>query len=370
MPHTRGLSLVRLGQIIEKSINEVYVFDADTLKFIFVNEGARDNLGYSLDELSELTPIDIKPMFSKSEFEALITPLRSGETEVLVFETVHKRKDGTTYPIEVHLQLSTEEEPYVFVAIILDITVHNKRSAELKEAKLLAEKASQTKSNFLAVMSHELRTPLNAILGFSQIIENHMMGPPGSGKYREYARLINESGEHLLDLVNNVLDLSAIEAGKLKVSKEETDFERLFSDCLIFVQQHAREKSIRISSNIPSPLPPLQADQRMLRQMLINLLSNAVKHTQENGNIVLSAGSPSGSVQLAVEDDGPGIPEDMIRLVLEPFEQVTSTPYNKDRSWGLGLSIVKGLAELHDGYLSVESDLGKGTRVTLTLPAA
>ena len=308
MPHTRGLSLVRLGQIIEKSINEVYVFDADTLKFIFVNEGARDNLGYSLDELSELTPIDIKPMFSKSEFEALITPLRSGETEVLVFETVHKRKDGTTYPIEVHLQLSTEEEPYVFV--------------------------------------------------------------PGSGKYREYARLINESGEHLLDLVNNVLDLSAIEAGKLKVSKEETDFERLFSDCLIFVQQHAREKSIRISSNIPSPLPPLQADQRMLRQMLINLLSNAVKHTQENGNIVLSAGSPSGSVQLAVEDDGPGIPEDMIRLVLEPFEQVTSTPYNKDRSWGLGLSIVKGLAELHDGYLSVESDLGKGTRVTLTLPAA
>ena len=174
----------------------------------------------------------------------------------------------------------------------------------------------------------------------------------------------------MLDLVNNVLDLSAIESGKLKVTKQDTDFESLFEDCLIFVQEHAVEKSIRISSEIPSPLPPLQADQRMLRQMLINLLSNAVKHTPANGHITISAGAPGTSVQLIVQDDGPGIPEDMIDLAIAPFEQITSTPYNKDRSWGLGLSIVKGLAELHGGFLSVESYSGKGTRVSVTLPAS
>ena len=369
MPHTRGLSHVRLGQIIEKSINEIYLFDADDLKFIFVNEGARENLGYSLDELSELTPIDIKPAYSKMKFDALIQPLRTGEKELVVFETVHERRDGSAYPVEVHLQLSTAEHPHVFVAIILDITERNRRRVELEEAKNIAEHANETKSNFLAAMSHELRTPLNAILGFSQIIENHTMGPPGGGKYRAYAHLINKSGAHLLDLVNNVLDLSAIEAGKLNVSKQDTDFESLFSDCLIFVSQHAKDKSIRISSNIPSPLPPLQADQRMLRQMLINLLSNAVKNTQENGRISMTAGSPNGQVELVVEDDGPGLPEDMIGLLLQPFEQVSSTPYHKDRSWGLGLSIVKGLAELHDGSLAIESSLGKGTKVTVTLPA-
>ncbi len=368
LPHTKGLSLSRLGQIIEQSINEIYVFDAETLNFIFVNEGARNNLGYSLDELSKLTPIDIKPEFTSLKFNELIKPLRSGGDKAVIFETVHKRKDDSVYPVEVHLQFSGDEEPAIFVAIILDITNRNARVEELKMARNQALEASQTKSDFLAVMSHELRTPLNAVIGFSEIIHRQMMGPPGEGKYREYARLIKESGEHLLSLVNNVLDLSAIEAGKMNVSKENIDVKRLFADCLMFVSQHAEDKSIEISEKMSTALPDLYADQKMLRQILINLLSNAVKHTPKNGQVIFSTETSKEEIRFVIHDNGPGIPQDMLNLVLEPFAQATSSPYTKDKSWGLGLSIVKNLTELHDGTLIIESDPGDGAKITVILP--
>jgi PAS domain S-box-containing protein len=251
-----------------------------------------------------------------------------------------------------------------------NITEHKRTERVLRAAKEQAEAASRTKSEFLANMSHELRTPLNAILGFSEIMRAEMFGPIGSPRYLDYSHDIYQSGCLLLELINDILDLSKIEAGRLDLREEIADIGDLVDGALRFTQERARHNGIMIDQRIDSGLPLLRADRRLFTQILLNLLSNAIKFTPTRGRISISAEiAGSGDLMVRVADTGIGIARADIDKVLEAFGQVESALSRKHGGTGLGLPLAKGLAELHGGWLDIDSDVGKGTTVTVSMPA-
>jgi len=234
-----------------------------------------------------------------------------------------------------------------------------------------AERASAAKSRFLANMSHELRTPLNAILGFPEMMRREALGPVGSPRYRAYADDINSSGMHLLGLINDLLDLSKIEAGKMELVEELLELPRLAEDCLLLLRDVARRGKVEIKAKMPAQLPFLRADERKLKQVLLNLLGNAVKFTREGGEVTLSAASDGrGGFTIEVADTGIGIAPEHLAVVLEPFGQVQCADVELAQpvGTGLGLPLSKALVELHGGRLEIESALGRGTTIRLQLP--
>jgi two-component system, cell cycle sensor histidine kinase PleC len=235
------------------------------------------------------------------------------------------------------------------------------------EQKDRAEEASQAKSVFLANMSHELRTPLNAIIGFSEIMESGLFGPLGDTKYDEYCRDIRQSGRYLLDVINDILDMSKIEAGRANFEPEEIDLDAILSDTMRLVAARAAEKSLALRTEI-EPSIRLRADRRMIKQILINLLSNAVKFTRDGGHITVRARIVNTHVNVAIEDTGIGIPKAALRNLGKPFEQVESQLTKTHRGSGLGLAIAKSLTELHGGAMRIRSSQGVGTIVLIRLP--
>jgi len=250
-----------------------------------------------------------------------------------------------------------------------------KQTSELRIAKDTAEHARQeaeianaAKSRFLAVMSHELRTPLNAIMGFSEIMATQHFGPIGNETYREYARDIHASSDHLLALINDVLNLTAIEAGKQRMKFEDIPVEALFDDCLATIAPQAAEKRITVIRDLEDALPPLHADPRATRQIVLNLLSNAVKYIPPGGQVRAAAHLEHGFHVLTVEDNGPGIPPELLPTLTQPFVRSETDPYTRQGSTGLGLAIVKQLVDLHKGILSIRSKPGAGTRISVSFP--
>jgi two-component system cell cycle sensor histidine kinase PleC len=235
------------------------------------------------------------------------------------------------------------------------------------EEKTRAEEANQAKSKFLANMSHELRTPLNAIIGFSEIMEAAMFGPLGAAKYVEYSRDIRESGQYLLDVINDILDMSKIEAGSVHFSPEDVELDHILADSLRVVSGRANEKHLTLSSQIASGIT-LTADRRSLKQIALNLLSNAVKFTPDGGAVTVRGRTRGGMVTVAIEDNGIGIPRDALHKLGRPFEQVESQLTKRHQGSGLGLAIAKSLVEMHGGAMRISSTLGTGTRVVVRLP--
>lgn len=233
-----------------------------------------------------------------------------------------------------------------------------------------AETANASKTSFLANMSHELRTPLNAILGFSEIIQKECFGPVGSQRYTEYAGDINSSGAHLLSLINDLLDVAKIEAGKMEIEPHPLDVRRTLETALKIVGMRARERKQHLAIQVEPAVPTVFADERALRQILLNLVSNAVKFTPEGGNILVAASQARcGGFQILVQDDGPGIPRDKLDRVFQPFSQVDNRYDRQGSGTGLGLALVRGLAELHGGRAWIESVTGRGCRAYVVLPA-
>src|SRR5215471_4774813 len=245
------------------------------------------------------------------------------------------------------------------------------REAQLQSALLSAQDASQAKSNFLALMSHELRTPLNAIIGFSEILSEELFGPHSVKRYGDYAADIHGAGVHLLKLINDILDLSKLEAGKLNLELEAVDVGELLKDCQKFVTLRAEEKGLATALEVPPDLPLLRADRLRLKQIILNLLSNAIKFTPPRGDVEVGAElEADGAIAIWVRDTGVGMAPEMIPFAMEPFRQIASPMARKTEGTGLGLSLVKSLTEQHGGDVTIESALDKGTCVRVRFPAA
>ena len=288
-----------------------------------------------------------------------------------------RTKDGGYVSVGTDITaLKTHEEKLVhsekrLMATVADLRASQQRLAELAEKyaeeKTRAEEANQAKSKFLANMSHELRTPLNAIIGFSEIMESGMFGPLGAEKYHEYCSDIRGSGQYLLEVINDILDMSKIEAGRIRLDFEDLSIDTLLNEAMRVVAARAQNKQLQLSARI-SPKLRLRADRRALKQIALNLLSNAVKFTPVGGRVTVRGRATDHCITLAIADTGIGIAKDALARLGRPFEQVESQLTKSHQGSGLGLAISKSLVELHGGRMRIRSTLGKGTLVVVRLP--
>ncbi|WP_264580433.1 sensor histidine kinase [Rhodoblastus acidophilus] len=241
--------------------------------------------------------------------------------------------------------------------------------ANSDEARRRAEEASLAKSRFLATMSHELRTPLNAILGFSEVMKNELFGAHAVAAYRDYCNDIHASGTHLLMLINEILDLSRVEAGRYELKEESVSLPGVIDDCLRLLTLRARKREVTMTDVVEPNMPRIWADERAMRQVALNLLTNAIKFTPPGGQVVVKVGwTKVGGQYFSVRDNGPGIPENEIPIIMSSFGRGSMAQKNADEGTGLGLPIVKGLVELHGGTFTLRSKLREGTEVLVILP--
>ena len=290
--------------------------------------------------------------------EALDGARRTGRADVALTPAADPRRS-----LILSLRASADGGLY---AVLRDATAERAHEAELIEAKLEAEALNSGKSRFLANMSHELRTPLNTIMGFSDIMRSRLFGPLSS-KYGEYAELIHESGRHLLDLINDVLDMSKIEAESFQLQVEQLDARDPVAAALRLIRVQADEAGLVLRAGLPSEPLEVQADPRALKQISLNLLSNALKFTPRGGQVTVTLAGDGDILELVVADTGVGIAQEDLKRLGRPYQQAGDAG-QRAKGTGLGLSLVRGLAELHGGAMIIESTLGEGTSVLVRLP--
>ena len=361
-----------LASIFE--VSEVGIIVTDHVgKIVRVNDSFVRTYGWKRDELvninySELVTHDERERVKVNHKKYISVGVRSsGEIKLI-------RKDGSVANVlftSATLELSQNRK--FLVMTVMDITLRKQMEQSLRYAKEQADSANRAKSAFLANMSHELRTPLNAIIGFSEMMINETFGPLGNEKYTEYLGDVHLSAQHLLDIINEVLDMSKIEAGRLELQEEDIDVAELIDSVARMMVSKMFSNDIDIKTDIAPNLPKMRADLRMMRQVLINILTNAVKFSPNGGLITVRAKiKSSGDMIIEIEDNGIGIHRDKIHQALEPFGQVSDKPERrelKSQGTGLGLPLAKAMVELHDGVLNIESEFGEGTTVMLLFPA-
>lgn len=367
-------SEARLSGILHITPEAVIVGDGEQRITLF-NEGAERIFGYEASEVIG-RPIDI--LIPHGYREAHRKHVRNFEHSPTASKFMSARqeisalkKDGTVLPAEASISKLQLHGQTLFIVLLHDITDRKEAERQLLAAKEAAEAASRAKSDFLANMSHELRTPLNAILGFSEVIRSEVLGEIGVGKYREYADDIHKSGEHLLDIISDILDVARIDAGRSNLEEEAVAIDDLVKSCLTLVRERIEEKGLTIGIAVTPDLQPIRCDRRKMKQIIINLLSNAAKFTEPGGTIDVAAiiDNESGDAVIEVRDTGVGIPAEDIPRVLEPFTQIGSSMTRQHEGAGLGLPLVRKLTELHGGHVEIESAPGEGTMVRVWLPA-
>jgi len=336
---------------------------------IEVNQAAVLLYGYTREELQNLKLHGLR----QDDAEVVDLQMLQARTTGILFESVHVRKDGSTVPVEISSRGVTIEGKEMLLSVIRDISQRKETELTLRRARDEAEHASQAKSEFLAAMSHELRTPLNAIMGFSQVLENEYFGPL-SDKQKEYATDIYESGKHLLSLINDILDLSKIEAGKMEPHWSSVDIGSLLEHSRTLVREKCFKHGISLEFELAEPVQDLKitADERRFKQILYNLLSNATKFTPDGGSIRVSASlteEPAPRLEVTVADTGIGIAQKHQAHIFEAFYQVRHGTVDKTPGTGLGLCLVRQLVAMHGGHIRVESGgEGHGSRFTFVVP--
>ncbi|MBK20337.1 MAG: hypothetical protein CMM52_16015 [Rhodospirillaceae bacterium] len=338
---------------------------------VLANEAALNLFGANTpDELMGKETLDLThPEFHETVSERQILVIEQGNRTVFMRQK-RLRLDGSWFWAEVGAAAIDWEGERGGIVVMRDVTQQIEAEETLIKSKEQADIANRTKTEFLANISHELRTPLNAIIGFSDLMQREMFGSLGNEQYKDYARDIYQSGSHLHDVINDILDLSKIEAGKLDLSEEEFDLGSCVERCLRVVAPRAEENGLELQSTIVETLPRFRGDERKIKQILINLLSNAVKFTERGGSISVDASyNKSDSIELIVRDTGIGMAQEDLAQALIPFGQVDSTLSRRHEGTGLGLPLTKSLVELHGGTLSVDSTVGQGTSVSIRFPA-
>jgi PAS domain S-box-containing protein len=254
------------------------------------------------------------------------------------------------------------------LSVSRDVTERVNHEMAIKAAQARAESANKAKSRFLANMSHELRTPLNAVIGFTDMMRQQTFGPLGNERYEEYATLIYDSGQLLLDLISDMLDMAKIEAGKLELNLENVDFKGTIDDCVRMLRDRAENSGLELTISMPREPLFVVADKRAVKQVMLNLLTNAIKFTPAGGHVGVSVRNGDGQVTITVRDTGIGIPAADLERLGNPFEQVNGDPMLAKSGSGLGLALVRALMEKHGGTLKIESEEGIGTEVRVTFP--
>jgi PAS domain S-box-containing protein len=370
LPPGRGeAEIAELESILDTATDGVIVMDSDG-KIITANRSASALFGYheltggSFNDLlapdSRLIALDhlarmARDAAASMRNEGEVTGLARGGRLIPLFMTIGRIGDGRQK----------------FCAVFRDLTQWKKVEDELLAAKRQAERESSAKSAFLAKVSHEIRTPLNAIIGFSEIMMQERFGPVGNERYREYLKDIHGSGEHLISLINDLLDLSKIEAGKLELSFGNINLNDLTEQCVAIMQPQANREHIIIRTSLPQALPQIVADARSVRQIILNLLSNSVKFTNAGGQVIVSTTlSDDGDVALRVRDTGAGMSEKEIETALEPFRQLATSAHLSAAGTGLGLPLTKALAEANRASFAIKSAANAGTLAEIVFPAS
>ena len=362
----------RYRSLMRTATDGIHIVDCEG-NLVDASPSFYEMLGYPVGTLLHVSDWDVQ--FTRPEIQREIVQLLETPKS---FDTRHRRKDGTIVDVEISAHKFVLEGRTLLYNSARDITQRKVYEAKLREseeqyrnAAFEAARANSTKSEFLAHMSHELRTPLNAIIGFSEIVAGEMFGPIAVRRYVEYAGDIHSSGVHLLSIINDILDLAKIEAGRRELTEGMIDLQDAAAAALRLVRGRAENGEIRLVNDITrGSVPLLQADERAVKQMLLNLLSNAVKFTPKGGLVVVGAELRADrSLAVTVSDTGTGIAPENIPRALAPFGQVENSESRATEGTGLGLPLVNALMELHGGTLELESEFGKGTRATIVFPA-
>ena len=348
---------------LDQTHDAVFIFDAQTLRFTYVNNGAMNQIGYSRQEMLSMSPVDIKPDFTESQFRKRIEPLRKKETPSLSFETFHQHKNGRRIPVDILLQLVDRPgETVSFVAIVRDVTEQKRILKDLEQSRDAAQQATRAKSDFLANMSHEIRTPMNAILGMAHLLSNTDPSP----RQENFINKIQAAGKGLLGIINDILDFSKIEAGQLVIEKIPFDLDSVLSGISDMVAVKAQEKGLELLFNAQENVPlSLVGDPLRIGQVLTNLANNAVKFTSE-GEVVISVSAgdiinDEIPLHFVVRDSGIGMSPAQLQTLFQPFSQADASTTRKYGGTGLGLAICQQLILLMDGEIWAESEKGKGS---------
>ncbi len=360
----------RLIAAIDQMEDEIILFDSED-KFVACNnsfyhhftttEGAMKP-GATFEELLRIS-------LQSGKVKAAI-----GREEAWLAERLERHRQGLSLPpmksIDGRWHQAKEYNTSDGGTLIVrrDITKERERENDLFQAKDNAELANRAKSEFLANMSHELRTPLNAIIGFSDVMVHEMFGPVGVETYKEYHQAIRDSGHHLLELINDILDLSRIEAGVIELEEVDVNVKDMVTRCLRLFEEKAKVKGVALVSKLPTSFSYINGDPRRLRQILINLISNSLKFTPKGGSVTLDIYEEKNQAIFSVTDTGIGIDEADHGKAFQTFTQLQKTHTKNNEGTGLGLPLTRSLVELHDGTIQMISALGKGTRVIVTLP--
>ncbi|MUU79684.1 sensor histidine kinase [Winogradskyella endarachnes] len=363
------------ANIFNESLNEIYIFDCETYLFTDVNVGAQNNIGYSLEELKLLTPLDIKPHFNREQFTNKLKPLVDGKEDKLIFETQHQRKDGSTYPVEIHLQLSILGNKKVFVAIILDITERKnyteklestveKRTSELKNALAKEQELNELKTKFLSLVSHEFKTPLSGILTSTMLLKKYTLTEQQERRDK-HIKTISDKVHYLNNILSDFLSVERLEQGKIKYSPSTFKVSKVVNEVIYNANMLLKDgQQINYPEGIDGYF--LHQDEKIVELSLSNIVHNAIKYSSENTIIDISIIQDESKTTFKVKDNGIGIPKKDQKNIFNRYFRAENALLTQGT--GIGLNIVKDHLKNLKGIIYFESEPNKGTIFTIELP--